>query len=264
MKIRTFLYQNLEETYDTSALINEAAYRITDVTVNSNGGKYLYYLNGRVSGTEFTAVENSIQTQSEDEKLEPSSEMYISYAHQRMVRYHTVLPNDGDEELVYTGYNSNIRLTRETCTIDTDFNFADDYIDNNYSVTVFDYDCVYLRETWLDTATIDASIEIMYRYRSFPVTVKQNDYVLFEPYDRYGTFKKNCKILWKDEGYILNDDKNLNLYIYEGSREVLSRSINKYLTICPSVLGPHSVTLEMIDIYGNKSSNNVTGQIFVK
>lgn len=242
-------YVAVEESYE-KPIINEVTYRILNIEKsideNSNIIIYKYTLNGLVNQTILSDIETEIK-------------VYIMFANQLPVHYTLRVVKDAHE------YNYSISQNQSVLRDDLNYNsmqlLLDNYIDDNYCGYNYDYDIYGLKDQWFDAQTLlikdesDFENVDLYYYHDFPITVTQNNYLIFKDHDRENAFRDGYKVEWAIKAKLLDEKTNLNEYINNDYDEILFRSANKILSIKPDLVGPQNIELICTDIYGNKVIN---------
>lgn len=231
-------------------IINETAYRIIDVNIDSSENTYTYVING---------LPNEHLLNNEN------VHMVIMYAAQYPVKYTTKVIGDATEFNEIIGFN-NYSILRDQLTFNSTQLFLNDYLDDTYGIEINDYDPVNLENYWVDFTqfSADSSNMNLYYYHQFPITSEQGYDIIYKSHDINNTFLPDYKIDWRVSNYSVDELDNISENINNIQKETLFRSINNYLTIKPYMLGSHNIELTCTDIYGNRLVNKGEGLLYIK
>lgn len=146
-----------DENSSNGIIINETAYRIIDVSTDSNNN-YVYTINGLPNTT---LLDSSIVS------------ITIMYDAQYPVKYTSKVISNAYEFNEVIGFN-NYAIIRDHFKFNSTQLFLHDYIDDTYGIEVTDYDYINGEKYWLDFNQYinDTSIMEMYYYHQFPVSIE--------------------------------------------------------------------------------------------
>ncbi len=253
--------------YDNNNIINETAYRITNITENIDPSTYLvndytFEINGLININVIYQYEFNSEIQKYE--LIDSSNKYktvITYAHGYPVHYFAQIIGNAVERNRNIGYDG-------WSIINTKFNynstklFLDDYIDDTYSGYIYKYDPYNLKRMWLNLYnTIDNTADL-YEYK-MPTTIKQGDVIILSSNDDKNIFLPGYVSTWTWKTDTLDDNDNIIDYKKNNSKTTVFKSINNILTVKPYLLGSQDIELSCVDIYGNRVINEGSGALYV-
>lgn len=282
VKLTYEVYKQKFNEYDFFDYKGETSYRIANVEQhknyvsgsvdtydNTSSVTYIYTLDGPVNTHLLEGLYDNMLT---------GSSIYckLSYPCFDFMSYIVNAKSNGDEEVIVKNITNNANETLETrmtVAYDSSNWFANDYLDNTYSMYDIDYTPEKLKSDWFNASTLfDASTEI-YRYSNYPVTLEKDSVLAVSSTDRNHTFNSyNSRWKWMIRYADKNDYYPYDYEYYIGERSdkpmqkvdsILYRSINDVITIKTNYAGNNDIILEAIDKFGNRLYNNGEGLLMV-
>lgn len=269
--------------YDFFDYKGETAYRIKDSKVektyyNGNQDTYTntfvvthtYTLDGSLNTSLLDGIYNNYA-----QNKESKTYCKFSYPSFDFVDFIVDAKSMGDEEVYVKKIENNLNETLETrMTVGYDSSkwFANNYLDNTYSMYDIDFDHNKLKQDWYNASTLfDSSTEI-YKYSDFPITLDKERVLVVSSSDTEETFDGyNSRWKWmiryaNENDYYPNDTyyigENPNAPIQK-TESILYRSVNDVMTILTNYAGNNDIELEAIDRFGNRLFNEGSGILFV-
>lgn len=244
----------------TNNLYNSVAYRITDVYEYQKQDRklglvtyYSYTLNGLLD-TEFINRKLNDETH--------TIKVTIGYPYKDLVFYKTTAIDNSSDSVINYGSNYSMLLT--SVKYDADTLMLDNYIDTNFANFILDYNPDNMPYMWCyePTEMFKENVQL-YKYHNTPVSINSGMSVLLSPVMN-NQFTEDSLYEWSIYAYSYDFLNGINRYDNKDLLEKLLRVNNKVFCIKPSKPGPCSITLKVIDPYGNIAECEANGILLVK
>ena len=275
--------EEIHNNYTKNIIDNETAFRIIDISINDSDEdniQYTYILDGIF---DFYKLNNKIYHNKaeyiqEYDNISPMITKYpyivkICPVHLRAAQYMLRVDNT-ITNLVYQYNNSNIY--RAQVTYANKPLLFESYLDTTYSAMIFNYDPDMLRNIWVNIFNIFKQTDKLYLYKNSPVTIDKGRTIILRPDDEQNKFTETfilntnevistpMKIIWSWKSFIIDNQDNWHGNESLIGKQTIFKSVNKYLTIKPELLGTQDSEMKCVDIYGNILTNYGEGSVYVK
>lgn len=251
--------------------INEVACRVTDMQMSFGTPGYVVntnidcdFLNSLRNRNIYNVAGDYIvdDTQTLNTLSPMRLKVYMKPLHIVPVIYNLRVDADAEERIYlygdegYYAQNTTIRYNPQQLLFE-------DYFDDSYAATVFNYDPMGLKEIWNAAPADELSDAVMYLYENHPVTVDANRCVIVKPGEDVPQIESGFTVNWKWKSYAIEDNTNWKNRKNIMDKVLLFESNNRILSVKPEMYGPQMIEMYLTDKYGNIISNTAGGNIFV-
>lgn len=167
------------------------------------------------------------------------------------------------EERIYLYGDEGYYAQNTTIQYNTQQLLFNEYFDDSYAATVFNYDPIGLKEIWNSSMADEFANADLYLYENHPVTVDAKRNVIIKPSDNIPQIEPGFNVSWKWKSYAIEDNTNWKNRKNIMDKILLFKSDNRILSVKPEMVGPQMIEMYLTDKFGNIISNTTGGNLFV-
>lgn len=167
------------------------------------------------------------------------------------------------EERIYLYGDEGYYAQNTTIQYNTQQLLFNEYFDDSYAATVFNYDPIGLKEIWNSSMADEFANADLYLYENHPVTVDAKRNVIIKSSDNIPQIEPGFNVSWKWKSYAIEDNTNWKNRKNIMDKILLFKSDNRILSVKPEMVGPQMIEMYLTDKFGNIISNTTGGNLFV-